>query len=157
MQHAAVTAQVQAMQRLTTALRKMGTASAVLSQSVAKCVGLSSSDLECLDMIYLEGSVTAGRIAEYTKLTTGAVTGLIDRLERSGYVERIHDTKDRRRVVVRVVPANIKPIQDLYVPMSEAATALMRRYSAAELELIAEFIEQGTGIAQARSRQLDDG
>jgi len=144
------------MRRLSMVMRRMGTASALHSQSVAKRVGLSSVDLECLDMVYLEGPVTAGQIARHTKLTTGAVTGLIDRLEKKGYVERVEDPGDRRRVVVRVVAKNIRPIQDLYVPMSKLTTAYMKRYSAAQLSLISEFIEGGTEILLGRARQLDE-
>ena len=150
-----IESQDRAMRRLTTALRRMGTASAVHSQSVAKRVGLSSVDLECLDMIYLSGPVTAGQIAQHTKFTTGAVTGLIDRLEKKGYVERVEDPKDRRKVVVRIVPENIRPIQDLYVPMSEATTALMKRYRDDQLETMAEFIERGTELLTARADDLD--
>lgn len=149
--------QDQAIERLTTVLRRMGAASALHSQAVAKRAGLASVDLECLDMILLAGPVTAGQIMEHTKLTSGAVTGLIDRLARKGYVERAADPKDRRKVLVRIVPEAVRPLQALFMPMAERSAALMRRYSAEELELIAGFVEKGTAIALERTRELEGG
>jgi len=149
--------QDQAIERLTTVLRRMGAASALHSQAAAKRVGLAAVDLECLDMILLAGPVTAGQIMEHTKLTSGAVTGLIDRLARKGYVERAADPQDRRKVLVRIVPEAVRPLQELFVPMAERSAALMRQYRAEELELIAGFVEKGTALALERARELDGG
>lgn len=151
----APSSQDEAIARLTTMLRRMGAASALHSQAVAKRVGLSSVDLECLDMILLAGPVTAGQIMEHTKLTSGAVTGLIDRLARKGYVERAADPQDRRKVIVRIVPEEIRPLQELFAPMAERSTALMRQYSAEELELIAGFVAKGTALALERASELE--
>lgn len=149
--------QDEAIARLTTILRRMGAASALHSQAVAKRAGLASVDLECLDMILLAGPVTAGQIMEHTKLTSGAVTGLVDRLSRKGYVERAADPQDRRKVIVRIVPEAIRPLMELFGPMAERSAALMRQYSAEELELIAGFIEKGTALALERARELEGG
>ena len=156
MRQMASSSQDQAIARLTTVLRRMGAASALHSQAVARRAGLSSVDLECLDMILLAGPVTAGQVMEHTKLTSGAVTGLIDRLARKGYVERATDPQDRRKVIVRIVPQAVGPLQELFAPMAERSAALMRQYSAEELELIAGFIEKGTAIALERARELEE-
>lgn len=153
----APSSQDEAIARLTTMLRRMGAASALHSQAVARRVGLSSVDLECLDMILLAGPVTAGQIMEHTKLTSGAVTGLIDRLAKKGYAERAADPHDRRKVIVRIVPEAIRPLMELFGPMAERSAALMRQYSAEELELIAGFIEKGTALALERARELEGG
>ncbi|MCP4561903.1 MAG: MarR family transcriptional regulator [Bosea sp.] len=152
----APSSQDEAIARLTTVLRRMGAASVLHSQAVAKRAGLASVDLECLDMILLAGSVTAGQIMEHTKLTSGAVTGLIDRLARKGYVKRTADPQDRRKVLVRIVPEAIRPLQELFAPMAERSAALMGQYSAEELELIAGFIEKGIAIALERASELDE-
>lgn len=151
----APSSQDQVIERLMTILRRMGAASALHSQAVAKRAGLASVDLECLDMILLAGPVTAGQIMEHTKLTSGAVTGLIDRLVKKGYVERAADPQDRRKVLVRIVPEPIRPLLDLFAPMAERSAALMRQYSAEELELIADFVEKGTAIALERASELE--
>uniref|UniRef100_UPI0013D5678B MarR family transcriptional regulator n=1 Tax=Klebsiella pneumoniae TaxID=573 RepID=UPI0013D5678B len=72
----------------------------IFSQTVASRVGISSSDLECMDFLNLESRVTAGRLAEVTGLTTGAITGVIDRLEKAGLVRRERDDSDRRKVFI---------------------------------------------------------
>lgn len=108
-------------------------------------------------MILLAGPVTAGQIMERTKLTSGAVTGLIDRLARKGYVERAADPQDRRKVLVRIVPEAIRPLLDLFAPMAERSAALMRQYSAEELELIAGFVEKGAALALERAGELEGG
>ena len=157
MKRLAPSSQDQAIARLTTILRRMGAASALHSQAVAKRAGLASVDLECLDLILLAGPVTAGQIIEHTKLTSGAVTGLIDRLAKKGYVERAADPQDRRKVLVRIVPEAVRPLLDLFAPMVERTAALMRQYSAEELELIAGFVEKGTALALERARELEGG
>src|SRR5215470_10658835 len=76
-------------------------------QAVADRLGLHVSDLRCLTILYETGSVSAGELGERTGLTTGAVTRMIDRLERTGYVRREPDPADRRRVIVSPVPGQI--------------------------------------------------
>ena len=74
-------------------------------ERVAKRLKLSRTDLRCLDLIVRLGPITAGRLAEETGLTTGAVTFMLDRLEEAGMVTRRRDTEDRRRVWVESVPS----------------------------------------------------
>src|SRR5262245_58816371 len=83
------------------ALRETSAQTVLFSQAVADHVGLNATDLEALDLLVRHGAMTAGRLAELTGLTTGAVTGLVDRLERRGYVRREAHPSDRRSVVVR--------------------------------------------------------
>jgi DNA-binding MarR family transcriptional regulator len=88
-------------------VRRMG-AQSVLSKTVAARFGLNTGDLECLDLIYLRGQASAGELARAMGLTSGAVTALIDRLERAGNVERTDGPADRRRREVRILPEAIK-------------------------------------------------
>src|SRR5574342_463312 len=81
------------------ALRDVSGQGVLYSQAVAERLRINSTDLECLDHIS-RGPVTAGRLAELTGLTTGAITGVIDRLERIGLVRREHDPDDRRKPLV---------------------------------------------------------
>lgn len=74
---------------------------------LAERMGLSPTDEKCLDLaVRADGPVTAGRIAELSGLSTGAVTGVIDRLEQAGYVRRVRDPHDRRKVLVEVIVAD---------------------------------------------------
>ena len=80
--------------------REISTETIMFHQAVADMLGLYITDHKCLDLIYRFGAMPAGRIAELTGLTTGAVTGIIDRLEKAGYVRRTNDPNDRRRTIV---------------------------------------------------------
>jgi DNA-binding MarR family transcriptional regulator len=116
--------------------------SVVLSGIIAEKFGLSPSDLECLGFLQLEGPVTAGRLAQLTGLSTGAVTRMIDRLEAGRYVRRRDDPTDRRRVVVELIPARMKEFAPFYGPMAENSAQLLARYKDDELALIAQLLDE---------------
>ena len=84
------------LQDLEEAMRRTSAQGVLFGQTVADVAGISGSDLDCMDFLNLEGRVTAGRLAELTGLTTGAITGMIDRLEKAGLVRRERDEADRR-------------------------------------------------------------
>jgi DNA-binding MarR family transcriptional regulator len=127
------------MAALNRAMREASGQGVLFSQAVAERLGLTSSDLECLDLLMLRGPVTAGELAQWTGLTTGAVTGIIDRLETAGFVQRERDLTDRRKVVVRPLAAVHEKIVPLYAPMQEAADAALSGYSNEELALMLDF------------------
>src|SRR3569832_1398193 len=108
------------MQELEHAMRRASGIGAIFSQAVADYAGISSSDLECLDFLNLEGRATAGRLAEVTGLTTGAITGVVDRLEKAGYVRRERDDHDRRKVFIATIPESIPKIGVHYENMHRA-------------------------------------
>jgi DNA-binding MarR family transcriptional regulator len=113
------------------------------SQAVAGRLRMNSTDLECLDHI-LRGPVTAGRLAQLTGLTTGAITGVIDRLERIGLARRESDPDDRRKTMVRALPAVLERVGPLFQPMERAAMAVLSKYSDDELALILNFLTSGS-------------
>src|SRR5215471_9893912 len=80
----------------------------VANLEAAEAVGLNPSDLGCLCLLLLHGPSPAGRLAELTGLTTGAVTGVIDRLERAGFAKRVLDPSDRRKVIVKPDEAKVE-------------------------------------------------
>ena len=92
---------------LTQALIASAGQSVLFRQALADRVGLNATDLACAGILSESGRLTAGRLAEVTGLTTGAVTGVVDRLERAGYVRRTSDPEDRRRVIVEPVPGQM--------------------------------------------------
>jgi DNA-binding MarR family transcriptional regulator len=127
----------------------MGAQNVITSQVVADRFGLHTTDLECLDLIYLRGRVTAGELARATGLTSGAITTLIDRLERAGYVVREGDPEDRRRRYVRLLPEAIKPIEAVYQPMQAAMFKLWSTFSPRDLKVIADFLSRSTDLSVA--------
>lgn len=131
------------MQELEHAVRRSSALGAIFSQTVADRAGISSSDLECLDFLNLEGRVTAGRLAEVTGLTTGAITGVVDRLEKAGFVRRERDESDRRKIFIAIVPENAAKIGKFYEHMQRAILKDWESYSDAELRLLLRFMAQG--------------
>ena len=133
--------------RLGDPVRRMGAQSVLISKTVAGRFRLNTSDLECLDLIHLRGHASAGELARATGLTSGAVTALIDRLERAGYVERTDDPSDRRRREVRILAEAIEPIQAVYEPMQAKMFELWSSYGTRDLAVILDFISRSTDLA----------
>lgn len=145
--------------RIGNIVRRMGAQSVIVSQTVAARFGLNTTDLEGLDLIQLQlqGQVTAGQLAAATGLTSGAVTALIDRLERAGYVERVDDPADRRRVLVRIREGSIVEIAKVYAPMQKRMFALWSRYSADELTVIEDFLTRSLELSVECVADLREG
>jgi DNA-binding MarR family transcriptional regulator len=136
----------------------MGAQSVLLSQAVADRVGIHPTDVECLDLLTRlagEEPMTAGRLAELTGLTTGAITGVLDRLERRGFARREPDPTDRRRVLV--VPNTERATREfgpLYAPLGKAMTALMETYNDRDLALFVDFARKANQIAHEHTTSL---
>jgi DNA-binding MarR family transcriptional regulator len=107
---------------------------------IAERMGLSGTDHKTFDLVgHAEGALTAGRIAELTGLSTGAVTGVIDRLEKVGLVRRVRDPEDRRKVLVEVVPGAADRYAPLFESIMEPLRELLARFSPAERKAIERY------------------
>jgi DNA-binding MarR family transcriptional regulator len=142
------------MEELEHAVRRSSAQGVIFGQTVATRAGISASDLECLDFLNLEGRVTAGRLAEVTGLTTGAITGVVDRLEQAGLVRRERDESDRRKVFIATVPENVAKVGRFYEHMQRAMQKLWETYSDAELRLLLRFAMQGYETMLAATEEL---
>ena len=89
-------------------------------EALSALLGLNATDLRCLEHVMAEPGVTPGRLADLSGLTTGAVTGVLDRLEKAGYVERRPDPSDRRSVAVHPVPARTTRVSEVVAPLDAA-------------------------------------
>jgi DNA-binding MarR family transcriptional regulator len=107
---------------------------------VSQRVGLGASDSQLLSLLGVHGPLTPGRLAELTGLTTGTVTGVIDRLERGGFVRRERDTADRRKVLVTPVPQAMATLGEHYREHGEHLDAVLRTRDEAQLRVIADFL-----------------
>jgi DNA-binding MarR family transcriptional regulator len=134
--------------------RLLAVANDIAEQAVADYLGLNRTDARCLDIIERLRGVTAGRLARESGLSTGAVTTVLDRLERSGLARRTSDPEDRRRVVVEMTPAARKANEELYRPLVEAATEQMLRYSEDELALLREYHRASRAITEAHAERV---
>ncbi len=137
-------------------LRRVNLQGSFFGQTVAVRFGLSESDIETLEALMDMGAATAGRLAELTGLTSGAVTRVIDRLEQSGYVRRVSDPADRRRVIVEVVPEKVAAVRSTLDRVGDASADEIARYSDAQLALITEFLTRMEQITREEATSLRD-
>lgn len=142
------------MQELEHAMRRASSQGVIFSQAVAGHAGISSADMECMDFLIMEGRITAGRLAELTGLTTGAITGMIDRLEKAGYVRRERDESDRRKVYIATVPASVAKIGKFYEALQRAVWKNWSAYTDEELRLLLRFSGQGYETMLAATAEL---
>jgi DNA-binding MarR family transcriptional regulator len=138
---------------LNAAMRDASGQGVLYSQAVAGRLGMNSTDLECLDHV-LRGPLTAGRLADLTGLTTGAITGVIDRLERIGLARRESDPDDRRKTLVRALPVVLERIAPLFEPMERAAMRVLSKYHDDELALILNFLTRARDAALTAMSEL---
>ena len=102
---------------------------------------LAPTDLVCMCLLQLNGEASPGWLAEKTGLTTGAVTGMVDRLERAGYVTRLPDPDDRRRVIVRPDMQRFdRDLQRQSADRSPASLDFLLDYSPAQLRAVRRFV-----------------
>jgi DNA-binding MarR family transcriptional regulator len=135
--------------------RQLGTASFFFHQAVASKLGLNVTDTRCFELMsrYGQPPLTAGHLARATGLTTGAVTGILDRLEKAGLVERFRDPSDRRKVFVRPCPQALQRVGHLYEGLAAASLKLASSYSTKELQLIEDYLEGSLEIIRRQSGQ----
>ena len=138
-------------------LRRVNLQGSFFGQTVAVRFGLSESDVEALEVLIDTGAATAGRLSELMGLTTGAVTRVIDRLEQAGYVRRVPDPADRRRVIVEPVPEKLAAVEATIARFGEKSASEMDRYSEAELAVINDFLTRMADVTRDEANALRDG
>jgi len=136
--------------------REFSTAIVMFHEAVGRLMGLSAVERKCIDVLRRLGPVTAGTIGEHTGLTTGAVTGLMDRLEKAGYVRRERDPGDRRKVVVHLLPNEQLDtlLARAFGPFGEDVAKIAARFSPAEHRAIAAWIEATTEALVANTQRV---
>jgi DNA-binding MarR family transcriptional regulator len=138
-------------------LRKTGSLFQLMSQAAADRIGLNVTDLNCLNLLSFSGSMTAGELARATGLTTASITGVVDRLEASGFVTRERDPADRRRVVVAIVLEKaLSDVASVFSPMIADWQQLAAQYSDDELRLIVRFYDQMEQVLRKHLLRLRD-
>ncbi|MET9387231.1 MarR family winged helix-turn-helix transcriptional regulator [Streptomyces sp. NPDC002928] len=143
---------------LSTVSRRYMASYALFNQAVADHIGLHPTDLQCLNLLTLEGGpVTTGRIAELTGLTTGSATRLVDRLEKAGYVVRERDVADRRRVLVATVPERIAEFGRVWDRLGGGWTALFDGLDDTELALIIGHMKRTVDFSGEQVTRLREG
>ncbi|ONI90565.1 MarR family transcriptional regulator [Saccharothrix sp. ALI-22-I] len=128
------------LERFSLYARETSALTVLFHSRVAEQMGLSPTDEKCLDLaVRADGPITAGRIAELSGLSTGAVTGVIDRLERAGYVRRVRDPHDRRKVLVEVTIEDEGKFAHLFVGAEETLREVLSRFTPEERDVLERY------------------
>src|SRR4051794_19514994 len=121
-------------------LRELSTQLSLLNHQVGARLEMRDVDLDCLDVLSRYGPLSPGGLARRAGLHPATMTGVLDRLERGGWVVRERDPADRRAVVVRVVRDRYAELMRLYTGMNRSMNKLLGGYSDSELTVIADFM-----------------
>lgn len=122
--------------------------------AAAEVLGLNRTDLRCLDLLSRRGAMSAGELASATGLTRGAMTTVLDRLERSGYGRRVPNPEDRRGVRFELSAQARRRIQAIWGPIVEEGMAVLDDYATSELEVIARFLDQARQLQEAHAARI---
>jgi DNA-binding MarR family transcriptional regulator len=136
--------------------RELSTVSIFFHQSIATKLGINVTDTRCFELMsrYAQGPLTAGDLARHTGLTTGAVTGILDRLEKAGLVERFRDASDRRKVFVRPRLKALQRVARLYKGLAAASLKHASTYSTKELNLVKSYLEGSLKVLRDQAAKL---
>jgi DNA-binding MarR family transcriptional regulator len=135
-------------------LRLSGVTNDIADQVIADYLGLNRTDMRCLDIIERLDGVSAGRLASEAGRSTGAVTTVLDRLERAGYARRVQDPGDRRRVLVELTPAARRELQELYAPLTDATMRQLEGYTTEEVGLVRDFMRDNRRLNEAHAERV---
>lgn len=127
---------------VTAEFEQLRQAADMLDEAVAAQVGLNRTDLRCLGIIYRRGRLTAGELAEESGLTPGAITTVLDRMERAGFANRVADPADRRRVLVVSTAAAREVGGRLYGEVEVASSAELAEHSVEQLAVIRDYLHR---------------
>lgn len=136
---------------------ELSTAVVLFHEAVAQRLGLSAVDHKALGIITRAGAVTAGGLAQRTGLSPGAVTGLVDRLVRAGYVQRTRDPADRRRVVIVPIGDRRPDLSEIFGHLTTAMNALIASYDEQEVQAIHDYVVNTIEILRTQTRRLSNG
>jgi DNA-binding MarR family transcriptional regulator len=137
-----------------------GTLTVIHTNAIAHRIGISATEFEAMDLITRFQPITAGKLAEYCGLTTGAITGIVDRLERQGFVRRERDQNDRRRVFILPIEdkKRSEKVRTLYRPIAKGFEEYVEKYSADEVCMLIKMQKEANAMVErsiARLRQKD--
>lgn len=128
--------------------RELSEAVIMFHGAIAHRIGMSATEWKCLELLERTGPITAKRLAEMSGLTTGAITGIVDRLEKTGYVRRDENPEDRRSIIIQPLerPDLIEEITPIFSSLGQAMSNLAQNYTEKELQIIQDFFKNTVNI-----------
>ncbi|MEU7556533.1 MarR family transcriptional regulator [Streptomyces sp. NPDC044571] len=137
--------------------RETSAATVVFHEAAAAKQGLSATETKTLDLLQRRGPLTAKELSAHSGLAPASVTGLVDRLERKGFVRRVKHPTDKRRVLVEALPERLSAIQPVFEDWAREVAELCEEFTTEELETVIRFL-RGSNARQLRaaSRLTED-
>lgn len=142
------------MAEIGTEVQEFQNATDAVDEAVAELLGLNRTDQRCLGVLFVRGPLTAGQLADAAAVSPGAMTAVLDRLERAGFVRRVREEEDRRRVLVEVTPEARRRAEELYGPIAADGFAAMRQVSIEDLAMILAFIRGAREIQDTHAARI---
>ena len=141
------------------AVRNHQSAVDAVDEAASAYLGINRTDGRCLDIIDRRGRITAGELASETGLTCGAITTALDRLEAAGYVRRIRDHSDRRRVLVEMTDIARSRAWEVLGPVAEEGVRILKNYDDDQLKTIRDYLWASRDVLEeyaTRVREMAD-
>lgn len=135
-------------------LRRHSTAAVLLHHALAERLGLGPTDHKCLDLLRQRGPMTGSALAALTGLTTGAITGVVARLEVAGFVRREDDPEDGRKQILHPVAERLRALHAIFEPIHADARAVLAEFDLHQITAIAEFLTRTADSAMTRAAAL---
>ncbi|MCA9617488.1 MAG: MarR family transcriptional regulator [Myxococcales bacterium] len=142
------------MQEVLTTGRELSTAVVMFHTVLAAKQDLNASETKALDLLQRAGSLTAGELSEQSGLAPASITGLVNRLEAKGFVRRLPDPDDGRRVRIATVPERLAETMHLFADLVTELEALCDEFTVQELAVIARFMREAARRQEAAGRRL---
>jgi DNA-binding MarR family transcriptional regulator len=124
-------------------VRRHQNATDTLDELVVERLGINRTDGRCLDVIDQHGAMTAGELATATGLSPGAITNILDRMEHAGYLKRVRDPGDRRKITVQLTPEASKRLMEIFGPIMCWSEAELSRYTDEQIRFVMDFLRRG--------------
>ena len=141
-------------EQLALLMRRHSTATVLFHSAMAQRLGLGPSDHKCLDLMLQHKDMTGSRLATITGLTTGAITGVVNRLEKAGYIRRRPDPADARRQRLEPVPERIAEVAALFNKYGPAPDDLVAEMDVDQIAAVTNFLARATEDLERRSTTL---
>jgi DNA-binding MarR family transcriptional regulator len=107
-------------------------------------LGVNVTDMECLGLLFYKGIATPSELARHTGLTSGATTAMLDRLEKSGLIERRPNPNDRRGTLIVLLDSGKEKVGPWFASARQAQNELVSSYTENELKVLSDFFERST-------------